>query len=180
MRNSTLSVLSKAYGLPDRLLASEEQGYALATNPSVQADMFEAYLGGMCDSLGETPTTTFLDELLKPMVQRAYLDREALTLNLSASFVQAEKEKEEVEERRRRQKETESTVVFRKDHAVILREATADQPIMFYKPDPKDDWGLAQVRLSGKVIAERRGDGEKWKVLKDRLVSFSPWQSFTV
>lgn len=61
--NRTLSFLSLAYGLPNRIIHTS--GPDLALNQKVAADVFEAYVGGVYDDAGSEGLSGWLDSLFK-------------------------------------------------------------------------------------------------------------------
>lgn len=105
----------------------------------------------MCDSLGETRTATFLEALLAPMVEQAYLDRKALVLNLPKLSCQTEERKEGEEENKRKNKRE-----SRRRRKAQRRKTVADRQIMFCRPGAGNDDDPADYLLLEFMIEKSR------------------------
>lgn len=70
--NATLATISQQYRLPDRLRQHVSQSVALRASGRVQADLFEAYVGGLYIDQGMDVVRSWLVALLRPYVQEAY------------------------------------------------------------------------------------------------------------
>ncbi|TDL29361.1 ribonuclease III [Rickenella mellea] len=70
--NATLADISLHYGLPQRLRVHPAQAITLRSSPNVQADIFEAYVGGLYVDQGLPVVQTWLNNLLRPYVVEAY------------------------------------------------------------------------------------------------------------
>jgi len=70
--NATLADISKAYGLPKRLRVLPSQALAIQASENIQADVLEAYIGGLYLDQGMQIVQTWLRALFRPYVQEAY------------------------------------------------------------------------------------------------------------
>lgn len=86
-------MLSHTYGLEKRLLAAESEGLALSRNASIQADLFEAYLGGVQQQLGEAVAAAWIRGIIGPMIHLAYEDRKKASAKMEESKRELKQEK---------------------------------------------------------------------------------------
>lgn len=93
--NRVLRVLSHKYGLEKRLLAAETEGLALSRNSSIQADLFESYLGGVQTQLGEEAAEAWIRGIIGPMIHLAYEDRKEASALMEEAKRQLRREKME-------------------------------------------------------------------------------------
>jgi hypothetical protein len=76
--NLSIAFLSRAYRLPHRMLAHHTQLRLLQENYGIQADLLEAYLGGLYRQYGRRFTLDFVESLFRPLVVACYEDRKRL------------------------------------------------------------------------------------------------------
>ncbi|KAJ2923319.1 hypothetical protein H1R20_g13776, partial [Candolleomyces eurysporus] len=70
--NSTLADISKRYKLPDRLRLHPAQALTLRASTNVQADVFEAFVGGLFRDQGLGVVQAWLRPLFEPFAREAY------------------------------------------------------------------------------------------------------------
>ncbi|TFK55402.1 ribonuclease III [Heliocybe sulcata] len=70
--NAAVAAISQRYRLSDRLRQHIAQSVALRASARVQADLFEAYVGGLYIDQGMDAVKAWLNPLLRPYVQEAY------------------------------------------------------------------------------------------------------------
>lgn len=70
--NATLAEISLKYQLPSRLRLHTAQAIALRASPTIQADVFESFVGGLYDDQGLDPVKRWLDKLFRPYAKAAY------------------------------------------------------------------------------------------------------------
>ncbi|KAI3616528.1 double-strand-specific pac1 ribonuclease [Moniliophthora roreri] len=70
--NQTLATISQRYRLPHRLLVHPAQALALRESIHVQADVFEAFVGGLYTDQNLQVVRSWLDALFRPYVETAY------------------------------------------------------------------------------------------------------------
>ncbi|GAA6035663.1 hypothetical protein JCM8097_004958 [Rhodosporidiobolus ruineniae] len=66
--NTTLSVLSTSLSFPSLLLASQAQLLTFRSNPSIQANIFEAYLAALYEEHGAAALREFVRRLYEPLL----------------------------------------------------------------------------------------------------------------
>jgi hypothetical protein len=93
--NRVLRVLSHTYGLEKRLLAAESEGLALSRNASIQADLFESYLGGVQTQLGEEAAEAWIRGVIGPMIPLAYKDRKEASALMEEAKRQLRRDKKD-------------------------------------------------------------------------------------
>ncbi|KAJ7068789.1 hypothetical protein C8F01DRAFT_1247277 [Mycena amicta] len=72
VENAHLAPISVKYGLPQHLLADRTQALALRNTVSVQADLFEAFVGGLYTDQGMNIVQPWLHALFRPYARNAY------------------------------------------------------------------------------------------------------------
>ncbi|OCH96019.1 ribonuclease III [Obba rivulosa] len=70
--NPTLASISVKYRLPDRLRMHPAQTMTLRASANIQADLMEAYVGGLYEDSGLDVVKSWLHPLLTPYVHEAY------------------------------------------------------------------------------------------------------------
>jgi len=70
--NLNLALISVMYKLPDHLITHPAQAITLRASPNIQADLFEAYVGGLYQDSGLEITKAWLHPLFKPFLSEAY------------------------------------------------------------------------------------------------------------
>ncbi|KAI0787119.1 ribonuclease III domain-containing protein [Irpex lacteus] len=70
--NNTLALISVMYNLPDHLFTHPAQSITLRASINVQADLFEAYVGGVYLDAGLEAVKTWLVPLFRPYLVEAY------------------------------------------------------------------------------------------------------------
>ncbi|KAF6761927.1 ribonuclease III domain-containing protein [Ephemerocybe angulata] len=70
--NFTLADISKRYRLPDRLRLHQAQALTLRASTNVQADVFEAFIGGLFRDQGLPAVQAWLKPLFEPFAREAY------------------------------------------------------------------------------------------------------------
>ncbi|EAU84240.2 double-stranded RNA binding domain-containing protein-containing protein [Coprinopsis cinerea okayama7 len=70
--NSTLAEISKKYRLPDRLRLHQAQAITLRASTNVQADVFEAFVGGLFKDQDLPAVQRWLNPLFRPYAKAAY------------------------------------------------------------------------------------------------------------
>ncbi|KAF7332530.1 Ribonuclease 3 [Mycena kentingensis (nom. inval.)] len=72
VENAHLAQLSVKYALPEGLHVHTTQAMALRNTPSIAADLFEAYIGGVYTEQGFAVVQAWLQALLRPHAAAAY------------------------------------------------------------------------------------------------------------
>ncbi|EPQ58949.1 ribonuclease III [Gloeophyllum trabeum ATCC 11539] len=72
VNNSTLAAISRQYRLSERLRQHVSQSVALRASTNVQADLFEAYVGGLYIDQGLDAVKAWLYPLFRPYIHEAY------------------------------------------------------------------------------------------------------------
>ncbi|KAF7302155.1 Ribonuclease III [Mycena indigotica] len=72
VENANLATISVKYGLPGHLLADRTQALSLKHTTGVQADIFEAYVGGLYNDQGMDAVQSWLHRLFKPYAELYY------------------------------------------------------------------------------------------------------------
>ncbi|KAK2465951.1 hypothetical protein APHAL10511_001592 [Amanita phalloides] len=70
--NTTLAEISRRYKLHDRLLLHSAQAVTLRASFNIQADVFEAFVGGLYKDQGEDVVRDWLNPLFRPYAAEAY------------------------------------------------------------------------------------------------------------
>lgn len=116
--NETISHLSLAYGLPSTLLASPDQTHLFRQNVKIQADLFEAFIGGLFKQSGGKRTTGWVQEVFRPLVEAGYADRKELRVNSALREMGRKRRMEEQE--RATEAGSEEAKRARRDHMYVL------------------------------------------------------------
>jgi len=72
VQNTNIATISTHYRLPADLRIHAAQAVALRASTHVQADLFEAYVGGLFVEQGMDPVREWLFEVLRPYAEQAY------------------------------------------------------------------------------------------------------------
>lgn len=72
VKNNNLAFLSLGYKMSDLLRGHHSQIVALRNSPNIQADVFEAYVGGLYLTQGLEATKSWLSTLFRPFIVNAY------------------------------------------------------------------------------------------------------------
>ncbi|KAF7294259.1 RNase III domain-containing protein [Mycena chlorophos] len=72
VENASFAPISVQYGLPQRLLANPVQAMVLKNTQSVQADIFEAFIGAFYLDQGFDVVRPWLSELFRPLAEYHY------------------------------------------------------------------------------------------------------------